>query len=123
MDDERAGLLRDHGNEVRASPRLNHIPGLPFSLGDLIGGLILIFVIIVPVCSSWFVVPPGEIGVVVTLGHVTSYGRGLHWRIPYASHVVMMSAKTQKLDETNTVPTKEGLSVQLDTAMYVHFRS
>jgi regulator of protease activity HflC (stomatin/prohibitin superfamily) len=117
MDDERDRLLRDHGNELSVSPRLNRIPGLPFSLGDLIVGFILIFVIIVPVCSSWFVVPPGEIGIVVTLGHVTSYSRGLHWRIPYASHVVMMSAKTQKLDETNTVPTKEGLSVQLDTAV------
>jgi prohibitin 1 len=28
-----------------------------------------------------------------------------------------MSSKTQKLDETNKVPTKEGLSVQLDTAV------
>ena len=75
------------------------------------------FFIVVPLFSAWFVVPPGQIGVVVTLGHVASYGQGLHWRIPYASHVVMMSAKTQKLDEQNNVPTKEGLSVQLDTAM------
>jgi regulator of protease activity HflC (stomatin/prohibitin superfamily) len=118
-------LLRDHGDGASASPRLHPIPGprlhpipgLPFSLGDIVAGLFVIFVIIVPICSSWFVVPPGEIGVVITLGHVTSYCRGLHWRIPYASHIVMMSAKTQKLDETNTVPTKEGLSVQLDTAM------
>ena len=59
----------------------------------------------------------GNIGVVITLGHVASYPPGIHWRIPYASHLVLLSAKTQKLDEQNQVPTKEGLSVQLDTAV------
>lgn len=97
--------------------RRNNVLGLPFTLGELFALLLFIVLILIPLFSAWFVVPPGEIGVVITLGHVSSYPPGIHWRIPYASHLVLLSAKTQKLDETNTVPTKEGLSVQLDTAV------
>jgi len=57
------------------------------------------------------------IGIVVTLGHVQAFGNGLHFRVPFASHLEKLSAKTQKLEEENTTPTKEGLSVKLDTAV------
>ncbi|CAB9522954.1 Prohibitin-2 [Seminavis robusta] len=109
--DERAELIPGRRS------RSHNIPGTPFTPCELFGALLFVLMVVVPVFSSWFVVPPGEIGVVVTLGQVSSFGQGLHWRIPYASHLVMLSAKTQKLDEQNNVPTKEGLSVQLDTAI------
>ena len=64
-----------------------------------------------------FVVPPGMVGVVVTFGHVSSYKQGLHWRYPLVSTLENFSAKTQKLEELNTTPTKEGLSVQLATVV------
>ena len=41
----------------------------------------------------------------------------LHYRMPYASYLVKMSAKTQLLEQENLIPTKEGLSVKLDTAV------
>lgn len=72
---------------------------------------------VVAVFQCSFVVQPGMIGVVVTLGHVQAYGNGLHFRIPFASHLEKMSAKTQKLEEQNKTPTSEGLSVKLDTAV------
>jgi len=78
---------------------------------------VVVLLVLLPVLTSWFLVQPGEIGVVVTMGRVASYGPGPHFRLPYVSHLHMFSSKTQKLDEKNSVPTKEGLTVQLDTAM------
>lgn len=64
-----------------------------------------------------FVVPPGMIAIVITLGSISSYQAGLHYRLPFVSRVELLSAKTQLLDKQNTIPTKEGLSVSLDTAI------
>merc|ERR1712038_1615943 len=54
---------------------------------------------------------------IVTLGKVVAVESGLHFKAPLVSKVITFSAKTQKLAESNNTPTKEGLSVQLDTAI------
>ena len=95
----------------------HQIDFLGFSISELGLGILVLVAVIIPFFSSFFIIPPGEIGIVVTLGHVKSYRPGPHWRIPFLSHLVLMSSKTQKLDEQNNVPTQEGLSVQLDTAV------
>ena len=64
-----------------------------------------------------FIVPPGAVGIVVTLGHVEARDSGLHFRAPLISGVEILSTKTQLLEEQNVIPTKEGLSVTLDTAV------
>lgn len=69
------------------------------------------------ICEAPFVVPPGMVGVVVTLGHVQSYSNGLHFRAPLVSSVHIMTTKTQLLEEKNVILTKEGLAVTLDTAV------
>lgn len=79
--------------------------------------IVPIIVIGIALLDASFIVAPGNIGLVVTLGKVTSYESGLHYKPPFISKVVTFSAKTQKLEESNTTPTKEGLSVQLDTAI------
>lgn len=63
------------------------------------------------------VVPPGELAVIVTLGHVDVYNPGLHLRTPFVSSVHTMSTKTQLLSEKNNIPTKEGLIVSLEIAL------
>lgn len=73
--------------------------------------------VIVCACEAPFVVPPGMVGVVVTLGHVHSYPNGLHFRLPIVSSLNIMTTKTQLLEEKNVIPTKEGLAVTLDTAV------
>ena len=80
---------------------------------------VVVFIIAIGIAllDSTFIVEPGNIGLVVTLGQVTSYQSGLHYKPPFISRIVTFSAKTQKLEDSNTTPTKEGLSVQLDTAM------
>lgn len=73
--------------------------------------------LLVTVYETSFVVPPGFIGVVVTLGHVTTFPAGWNYRTPFVSHLELLTAKTQLLETNNVIPTKEGLSVELDTAV------
>lgn len=79
--------------------------------------IVVSVVLIMAAIEFSFIVPPGEIGVVITLGHINSYPSGLHFRVPFVSKLDMMSSKTQVLEEENKVPTMEGLSVTLDTAV------
>lgn len=86
----------------------------------LFRGILTVFlaiIIISCVFDTAFVVEPGTIGLIVTLGNVVAVQNGVHFKIPLVSKVIMFTAKTQKLEESNNTPTKEGLSVQLDTAM------
>jgi regulator of protease activity HflC (stomatin/prohibitin superfamily) len=66
---------------------------------------------------SIVVVRPGEVAVVVTLGHIAVLPPGARLRIPFVSYVDRMSTKTQLMDQINTIPTKEGLTVQLEAAV------
>lgn len=90
------------------------LPEKPFEAGvaALIGLGILIKV------APFVVVPPGEVGVVTTLGKMNQdpLGPGLALRNPI-SRVQLFSTKTQLSEEENFVPTKEGLTVELDTAL------
>mmetsp|Transcript_35062 Transcript_35062/g.76856 ORF Transcript_35062/g.76856 Transcript_35062/m.76856 type:complete len:299 (-) Transcript_35062:269-1165(-) len=80
-------------------------------------GCILAIVALVALFEMPFIVPPGYVGAVVTMGHVHSYNSGLHFRVPFVSKVKLMTAKIQILEATNIVPTKEGLAVTVDTAV------
>lgn len=73
--------------------------------------------LLVAVLQCAFVVQPGTIGIVVTLGHVAAVDSGMHFRIPFMSTLEHLSAKTQLLDQANVIPTKEGLAVKLETAV------
>ena len=90
------------------------LPEKPFEAGvaALIGLGILIKV------APFVVVPPGEVGVVTTLGKMNPdpLEPGLALRNPISS-VQLFSTKTQLSEEQNFVPTKEGLTVELDTAL------
>lgn len=70
------------------------------------------------VFASITIVPPAHIGVLVTLGHVheTTLPSGLHLCNPL-SHVTIFSTKTSLFEQQNHVPTREGLTVDLDTAV------
>ena len=79
--------------------------------------IVVAIIVISMVCEMFFVVPPGMVGVVITLGKVQAFDSGMHLRFPFVSHLELFSAKTQLLQEKNVIPTKEGLSVELDTAV------
>lgn len=67
--------------------------------------------------AAFTVIPPGQVGIVVTLGRASTFAPGAHIRAPVISYLDTMSTKTQLLEQKNVIPTKEGLSVQLDTAV------
>ena len=79
--------------------------------------LFLFLFCVMTAAEVFFVVPPGTIGVVVTLGQIDAFTSGSHVKIPFVSELIFMTAKIQKLEEENDIPTKEGLIVRLDTAM------
>ena len=68
--------------------------------------------------SATTVVPPGEVGIVTSLGTMSPdpLEAGFHLKSPLAG-VRTISVKTILTEESTTVPTKEGLSIELDTAL------
>jgi len=68
--------------------------------------------------ASVRVVPPAAVGIVSTFGRVESHvlHSGLHFTSPFAD-VLSFTTKTQLLEQQNHVPTKEGLTVDLDVAV------
>lgn len=87
-------------------------------IGITMGGCcgVLLVLGLISACG-FFVVPPGSIGLVITLGRIKSFYPGAHYRNPMISKIVYMSSKKQLLKENSLTPTKEGLSVELDTAV------
>jgi len=72
--------------------------------------------------SQFFtVIPAGHVGVVDFFGSVssTSLKAGINMRNPLA-RIVKMSVKTQELKEVMDVPSKEGLTVQLEVSAIYH---
>lgn len=106
----RAGRHR-RSNAIRFFTR-----GIPRDVCAGISVLVAFFVLIIAFSSS-VVIPPGEIGIVVTLGNIKTLPPGLHFRAILISSVETLSGKTQLLEQENVIPTKEGLSVKLETAM------
>jgi prohibitin 1 len=82
-----------------------------------VGKIVFLVFVVITLNSMFFVVEPGTIGVVVTLGKVASYPSGVYTKLPFVATEYTFTSKTQKLEETNQIPTKEGLNVQLDTAV------
>jgi regulator of protease activity HflC (stomatin/prohibitin superfamily) len=72
--------------------------------------------------SQFFtVIPAGHVGVVDFFGSVspTSLKAGINVRNPLA-RIVKMSVKTQEIKEVMDVPSKEGLTVQLEVSAIYH---
>jgi regulator of protease activity HflC (stomatin/prohibitin superfamily) len=106
-------------------PQMIQLPGFPELpdlssdsgpelLGKLAAGLAALLVL----SSLTPVVQPGELAVLTTLGSVTAapLQPGFHI-VPPLSTVEFVSVKTSLTEESTTVPTKEGLSIELDTAL------
>jgi regulator of protease activity HflC (stomatin/prohibitin superfamily) len=80
-------------------------------LGILIGGVLAL-------SQIFTIVPAGTVGVVDFLGNVSdaTLKSGVNFVNPMAN-VIKFSIKTQELKETMNVPSKEGLSVQLEISL------
>jgi len=71
-------------------------------LRRFISRIITAVIIIIIVWSSFFVISPGEKGIVFNSFSglkETIYGEGLHFKIPLIEHVIRMNIRTQKQEE------------------------
>ena len=93
-----------------APPQMNLIEDAGSWLATAVAALVIL--------SSVYVVEPGEVGIVATLGSISPVPleAGFHVTSPLAN-VQTFSVKTSLAEESTTVPTKEGLSIELDTAL------
>lgn len=63
----------------------------------VVGVLLVIYILS---SSAWFIVEPGERGLIVRLGTLvdTTYGEWFHFKMPFITSAVMMNVQTQKAE-------------------------
>ncbi len=85
------------------------------SIFALIGFLV---VALIAVLQFWTVIPAGHVGVIDFFGNVSdrTLYPGVNFVNPMAN-VIKFDARTQELKETMNVPSKEGLSVELEISL------
>ncbi len=85
---------------------------------------IVIVIVIIIAIAGIAIVPAGNVGIVDTLGSVSSeeLQPGFHFKLPWSA-VVPMSVQTQEIEETAEVPSQEGLIVRLDTSILYHLNT
>ncbi|MBD3270400.1 prohibitin family protein [Candidatus Peregrinibacteria bacterium] len=68
-----------------------------FRITGIVLAIVIIFVVIPVLMTSWVVINPGERGVLVRLGEVqTTYGTGFYFKFPYIDSVKILTVQTQK---------------------------
>lgn len=92
-----------------------------FAKNRAISGIVAVFFLVIAAFQMLTVIPAGHVGVVDFFGHVSekTLKAGINIRNPLA-RVVKFSIKTQELTEDMTVPSKEGLTIQLDATVLFH---
>ena len=102
------------------SPRLIDVSGMPGGGGRSLRGLaiLIVVVILVLIGNPVRVIPAGHVGVKDFFGLVSSgvLTPGVHFVMPFTK-VVKMSIKTQEVKETAEVPSKEGLTMDLEGSL------
>jgi prohibitin 1 len=74
--------------------------------------------ILIAVLQCWTIIPAGHVGVIDFFGNVSdkTLYPGVNLVNPMAN-IVKFDARTQELKETMTVPSKEGLSIELELSL------
>jgi len=85
---------------------------------NIVGILLILIAIIIFIFSFIRVVPAGTVGVVDLFGRVSDIERksGLNFVNPFAK-LEIMNIKTEEIKEIMNVPSKEGLSIDLDVSI------
>ncbi|HAD82771.1 MAG: membrane protease subunit, stomatin/prohibitin [Candidatus Edwardsbacteria bacterium RIFOXYD12_FULL_50_11] len=92
-----------------------------FAKNKAVSGIVAVFFLIVAVFQMLTVIPAGYVGIVDFFGNVSAktLKSGINLRNPLA-RIVKFSIKTQEMSEDMHVPSKEGLTVQLDATVLFH---
>lgn len=88
---------------------------------ETFAGIGVLVAFLVAVLQTFTVIPAGSVGVVDFLGNVSdnTLKSGVNFVNPLAN-VIKFTIKTQEIKETMNVPSKEGLSVQLEISLLYH---
>ncbi|MCU1285663.1 MAG: Membrane protease subunit [Acidobacteriales bacterium] len=94
------------------------------SAGKLVSMAIVAGIVVIFLFMSVTMIGPGEVGVITLFGRVTDevLYSGIHLVNPL-KRVHEMSVRTQSLKESASVPSSEGLVINLDTSLVFHLRS
>lgn len=100
------------------NPRIRVSPGSVFRI---FGSLILLLLIVIFLLASIAKVGSGSVGVLTLFGRVTGevLTEGIHMVNPFKSNNEM-SIRTQEIKESASVPSSEGLVMNLDTSLIFH---
>src|SRR6266446_2605609 len=92
-------------------------------LGRVTLTALVVAVIVILLFMSVTMIGPGEVGVITLFGRVTDevLYSGIHLVNPL-KRVHEMSVRTQSLKESASVPSSEGLVINLDTSLVFHLR-
>ena len=82
---------------------------------------VLLFILVILIFSAVTRVPSGHVGVLTLFGRVTGEAlpEGMHLVNPFKSNNVL-SIRTQEIKESASVPSSEGLVMNLDTSLIYH---
>lgn len=84
-------------------------------------GILIAFIIIV-LFSTFTVINPGERGLKIRLGNISSnvLGEGLHWHLPFVETIVRMNTRTQKSEYQSASASKDLQTVTTSVALNYH---
>ena len=106
---------------VSARRKVQAERNLAYRTSAAVSGLIALLFALIAVGQVFTVVPAGNVGVVDFLGTVSdnTLKAGINLVNPLA-RVIKFSVKTQEVKEVMDVPSKEGLTVQLEISLLFH---
>jgi regulator of protease activity HflC (stomatin/prohibitin superfamily) len=96
-------------------------PGRSVANTKPLGALVLLVAVATIIYKCIVVIPAGHVGIIDFFGNVSknTLKPGINFVNPFAN-VIKMSVKTQEVKETVTVPTQEGLSLNLEVSLLYH---
>jgi prohibitin 1 len=104
-----------------AQKKVKEQRNIAFETTQRLAGAAMVFFLLVGLVQFFTVIPAGHVGVVDFFGTVSdnTLKAGINFVNPMA-RVVKMSVQTQEIKETMDVPSKEGLTVQLEMSALFH---
>ncbi|MEW6685330.1 MAG: prohibitin family protein [Candidatus Edwardsbacteria bacterium] len=109
---------------VAARKKVLEQHNIAFRQTSQIAMVVTIVFVVIAITQILTVIPAGHVGVVDFFGTVSkaTLKAGINFRNPLA-RIIKFSVKTQEIKETMDVPSKEGLTVQLEISAIFHLDS
>lgn len=106
---------------VNARRKVRDERNATFQVASNMAGVLFLIFALVALSRAFVIIPPGHVGVQVLFGSVseTTLKEGINFINPFVD-IREFSVRTQELKEVMDVPSKEGLTVQLEVSVLYH---